>query len=77
MMAGLFCIKELYSRCYLKYFSEFLKHKAETSLRSSSWKLSNIFKTLMRNLVNSSCLVALEHIGCKPATVNREFLENC
>ena len=79
---GCFCLKELHDRRYLKNFPEHLKHKAEdcsfytwnllkgTSLGSSFWKYSNIFKTPVRNLVRSPCLVVLERAGCKYATID-------
>ena len=34
-----------------------------------------IFKTPVRNLVRSSCLVALEHVSCKHTTLKKEFPE--
>ena len=87
LLDACFCLKELHSRRYLKSFAGFSKHNTENcllytwnllkgiSLLNYFWKFSNIFKTSVRNLVWSSCLVALERVGCKSTTIKREFFE--
>ena len=62
-------LKELYSRRYLKHFSEFLKYKAE-DCSLYTWNFYYIFRTPVRNLVRSSCLVALESELCKFVSIN-------